>query len=739
MGDGTYSICAKCINRDTAKAYAVKISFLKYDIASETESLTACQGHENIVKLIDVQKDNVYSYIVMELLDGGELLTRARLKPFNAAALSQIIVQLISAVEFMHKKNIVHRDIKPENILFVTDRTTDFRVKIVDFGFATTDHSDGMKKSCFTLDYAAPEILMSNGKNSYTKACDLWSLGATLYTISTRSLPFRTEYLDSRDRDIDAIVERIKSGAFERKTDAWKTLNPHIRVLIRGLLVVDPEHRKTLIDIYEKDLQWIRATGRREELSSAGSECESETDQPDESESEKQQQEESQHKPVINEISSESCESKSSSGIVTSEPNNRSSDSNFDGKCDASSTVDSSKQNIILDGDSGDNSMSSKDSKKTLKFVGPSSSVDNNNFANKILAMSPRYIDDMYEEPEQTQEEIERLIAAAMDDGVDDGIDYDENYMLHCSPTPSGENYPPNEHLYSAEEEEEELERCRDLGLPEATLPFKGFLQMHIVRRKTVSCDSEEFIGFDDDVDDIAIRQKQERMLKNTFLGFHWDDIEDNVKEKIEEINKQIHLNCSRQSNNQALIPVHSRHSNRRQTKDFIGFRRPHPIAIAKYLKLINRLVANRGNRFSRILSKKCQPQQRRRRGLTVKPTTKIVRNLSVDDQNRHSPNRLKRKIENCDYQSLSISSTNIVALSKRRKIVKSSPLSLMSTSLSKPSRPSSTQSLFPMNLETKENHFTTKAIKLEKSKISSKQQLQNGSTRKKLRSGTKF
>ena len=56
-----------------------------------------------------------HTYLVMELLRGGELLERIkRKKLFGEAAASQLLQSLVSAVSFMHEAGVVHRDLKPE-------------------------------------------------------------------------------------------------------------------------------------------------------------------------------------------------------------------------------------------------------------------------------------------------------------------------------------------------------------------------------------------------------------------------------------------------------------------------------------------------------------------------------------------------------------------------------------------------------------------------------------------------
>lgn len=66
----------------------------------------------------------------------------------------------------------------PQNLLF-TDESENSEIKIIDFGFARLKPPDNqlLKTPCFTLQYAAPEILKYDG---YDESCDLWSLGVIL-------------------------------------------------------------------------------------------------------------------------------------------------------------------------------------------------------------------------------------------------------------------------------------------------------------------------------------------------------------------------------------------------------------------------------------------------------------------------------------------------------------------------------------------------------------------------------
>ena len=69
-----------------------------------------------------------------------------------------------------------------QNLLFVDD-SNDAELKVVDFGFARFKGNQPLQTPCFTLSYAAPEILKhatNETMNGYDEACDIWSLGVIL-------------------------------------------------------------------------------------------------------------------------------------------------------------------------------------------------------------------------------------------------------------------------------------------------------------------------------------------------------------------------------------------------------------------------------------------------------------------------------------------------------------------------------------------------------------------------------
>ncbi|XP_022110328.1 ribosomal protein S6 kinase alpha-5-like isoform X1 [Acanthaster planci] len=258
LGDGSFSVCRKCTHRKTGQAYAVKIISRRKNCSQEIKSLQLCQGHSNIVQLNGEFKDELHTYIVMELCRGGELLNRIRKKKhFDEAEASTIMRKLVSAVDFIHNRGIVHRDLKPENLLF-TDETDEAELKIVDFGFAhITNANQPLKTPCFTLHFAAPEVLGQtiDKDGGYDASCDIWSLGVILYTMLSGHVPFQASRR-SGDNSALEIMRRIKDGNVSFTGQHWSSVSEAAKDLIQGLLTVNPSQRLTIEDLLINE--WIQ-------------------------------------------------------------------------------------------------------------------------------------------------------------------------------------------------------------------------------------------------------------------------------------------------------------------------------------------------------------------------------------------------------------------------------------------------------------------------------------------------
>ncbi|XP_028293468.1 ribosomal protein S6 kinase alpha-5 isoform X1 [Gouania willdenowi] len=244
LGEGSFSICRRCTHKKTGQKYAVKIVSKRMEAQTQREiaALKLCDGHSNIVKLHEIYHDQLHTYLVLELLGGGELLERIRQKQhFSETEASRIMRKLVSAVSHMHDVGVVHRDLKPENLLF-TDESDNSEIKIIDFGFARLKPPDNqlLKTPCFTLQYAAPEILKYDG---YDESCDLWSLGVILYTMLSGQVPFQCQEKSLTLTSAEEIMKKIKQGDFSFEGEAWRNVSQQAKDLIQELLTVDPNKR----------------------------------------------------------------------------------------------------------------------------------------------------------------------------------------------------------------------------------------------------------------------------------------------------------------------------------------------------------------------------------------------------------------------------------------------------------------------------------------------------------------
>ncbi|HQN64088.1 MAG TPA: CHASE2 domain-containing protein [Methylophilus sp.] len=147
-------------------------------------------NHPNIVTIYDAGEEHDLAYIAMELLNGEDLTSYTR--PDNLLpqdTLLRIIIRVAEALEYAHSQHVIHRDIKPSNIMY--DAQADV-VKVTDFGIARITDTSKTKTGVVlgTPSYMSPEQLA--GKRLDGRS-DIFSLGVTLYSLLTGSLPFKAD------------------------------------------------------------------------------------------------------------------------------------------------------------------------------------------------------------------------------------------------------------------------------------------------------------------------------------------------------------------------------------------------------------------------------------------------------------------------------------------------------------------------------------------------------------------
>jgi serine/threonine protein kinase len=149
--------------------------------------LTRSIRHPNVVRMFHCEMTSLGPYIVMEYIDGPNLLEYIQTNgPLNEAQVTDWFIPLCSALDEAHRENIIHRDIKPTNIL-IDQKGKAF---LADFGIArrlnASDHT-GTGLGAGTLSYMSPEQLENRPPNA---SQDIYSLGATLFHALEGKPPF---------------------------------------------------------------------------------------------------------------------------------------------------------------------------------------------------------------------------------------------------------------------------------------------------------------------------------------------------------------------------------------------------------------------------------------------------------------------------------------------------------------------------------------------------------------------
>lgn len=115
LGEGAYASVQTCINVWTDLEYAVKMiekvpGHARNRVFKEVETFHHCRGHPNIIQLIEFFEDEERFYLVFEKINGGQLLSRIQERNhFTEREASQIIRDLASALQFLHKKGNYYR------------------------------------------------------------------------------------------------------------------------------------------------------------------------------------------------------------------------------------------------------------------------------------------------------------------------------------------------------------------------------------------------------------------------------------------------------------------------------------------------------------------------------------------------------------------------------------------------------------------------------------------------------
>jgi len=250
LGRGGFSVVVKATKKDTKDVVAVKIieknqSEEELQLLQREIDILKKLHHHNIILLKDVYDEKETIYLVMELVQGGELFDQIVSRgTYSEADAANIVRQILDAVAYMHDNGIAHRDLKPENLLCSGDEHN--TIKVTDFGLSKDFSTASLRTSCGTPDYVAPEVLKGQ---PYDNTVDIWSIGVITYILLCGFPPF----YGNTDQQ---IFEKILRVEYDFPSPDWDHISVEAKQFIKSILVPEPSKRPSALEAIEMD--WIK-------------------------------------------------------------------------------------------------------------------------------------------------------------------------------------------------------------------------------------------------------------------------------------------------------------------------------------------------------------------------------------------------------------------------------------------------------------------------------------------------
>jgi serine/threonine protein kinase len=215
----------------------------------------ASLNHPNIAALRTALTLDNQLVMIMEFVDGVTLSSRLHQGAIPPAQAVKYIDQVLDALSYAHKQNIIHRDIKPANMML----TPDGSVKLMDFGIArsATDRSLTLTGTTLgSLNYMPPEQVKGDPADNRS---DLYSLGVSLYEMVTGQLPFQA---DSNYAIMAAHLQEVPKPPIVLRPGIPQALNQ----IIVMALAKDPGQRFQSADAFRGALNSVSAQGAATEV-----------------------------------------------------------------------------------------------------------------------------------------------------------------------------------------------------------------------------------------------------------------------------------------------------------------------------------------------------------------------------------------------------------------------------------------------------------------------------------------
>ncbi|CAD7951799.1 unnamed protein product [Amoebophrya sp. A25] len=254
-------------------------------------ALLAAVRHPNIVAYKDNFVDQNHLCILMEYCDSGDLYTylqKRKNQPMQTAAeevtILEWLIQIVTAVQFLHARSILHRDLKSQNIFLHTgpgppaqssstssahnsraDHGTSASTRLIklgDFGIAKVLDStvDLAKTQIGTPFYMSPEVFKNA---SYSYKSDIWGIGCVLYELVSGKHAFGAQSLNG-------LAVKVLRGRYTPLPPSLKC-SKEVQSLIKSLLSVNPQHRPSISEMLHLPILRKRIRGTIKQVTAAAS------------------------------------------------------------------------------------------------------------------------------------------------------------------------------------------------------------------------------------------------------------------------------------------------------------------------------------------------------------------------------------------------------------------------------------------------------------------------------------
>ncbi|CAN0593952.1 unnamed protein product, partial [Ectocarpus sp. 12 AP-2014] len=175
-----------------ARAHEKPVRSIVRMFMREAQSLAKLR-HPNIVGVHRAFEENETAYMALDLIDGRDLfdILRTNSKALSPARVKHILMQMLDAIEEVHKLDLLHRDISPDNIIIEKSGTP----VLIDFGAAKGDassHTRAVSSLLVVKDGYSPQEFYVAG-SAQSPSSDLYALGATFYHVLSGRAPANSQ------------------------------------------------------------------------------------------------------------------------------------------------------------------------------------------------------------------------------------------------------------------------------------------------------------------------------------------------------------------------------------------------------------------------------------------------------------------------------------------------------------------------------------------------------------------